>query len=246
MSSSPAAAPKPKKSVALSGVTAGNTALCTVGRSGNDLQYRGYDILDFAEQAEFEEVAYLLVHEKLPNIDELRKYKQKLAALRSLPAQLRNVLEQVPKTAHPMDVMRTGCSVLGTLEPEDEKHAAEGARNIADRLMASFGSMLPIGITTRMAENESRRRPTTIRRRSLPATCSMARSRGPWVRKPTLAHPVCRARVQRQHLHLSRHRRHRLGHVQRDHRRHRRAAGPQARRRERSVGRDSKTISECR
>ena len=142
MSSSPAAAPKAKKSVALSGVAAGNTALCTVGRSGNDLHYRGYDILDFADQAEFEEVAYLLVHEKLPNKDELKKYKAKLAALRALPAPLRSALEQLPKSAHPMDVMRTGCSVLGTLEPEDEKHPAEGARNIADRLMASFGSML--------------------------------------------------------------------------------------------------------
>jgi len=142
MSSSPETAPKPKKSVALSGVTAGNTALCTVGRSGNDLHYRGYDILDFADQAEFEEVAYLLVHERLPNKAELAAYKKKLAALRSLPPQLRNVLEQIPKTAHPMDVMRTGCSVLGTLEPENEKHDAEGARRIADRLMACFGSML--------------------------------------------------------------------------------------------------------
>jgi 2-methylcitrate synthase len=142
MSSSPAVAPKPKKSVALSGVAAGNTALCTVGRSGNDLHYRGYDILDFADQAEFEEVAFLLVHEKLPTRDELAKYKAKLQSLRTLPGPLRVALEQLPKTAHPMDVMRTGCSVLGTLEPEDEKHAAEGARHIADRLMASFGSML--------------------------------------------------------------------------------------------------------
>ena len=142
MSSSPAAAPKPKKSVALSGVVAGNTALCTVGRSGNDLQYRGYDILDFAEQAELEEVAYLLVHEKLPNREELNQYKSRLQALRGLPAPLRTALEQIPKSAHPMDVMRTGCSVLGTIEPENEKHAAEGARNIADRLMAAFGSML--------------------------------------------------------------------------------------------------------
>jgi 2-methylcitrate synthase len=142
MSSSPAAAPKPKKSVALSGVPAGNTALCTVGRTGNDLHYRGYDILDFADQAEFEEVAYLLVHEKLPTRDELRKYKLKLQSLRALPEPLKKVLEQLPKSAHPMDVMRTGASVLGTLEPEDEKHPAEGARNIADRLMACFGSML--------------------------------------------------------------------------------------------------------
>ncbi|MGE5639801.1 MAG: 2-methylcitrate synthase [Clostridia bacterium] len=135
-------APKPKKSVALSGVPAGNTALCTVGRSGNDLHYRGYDILDFADQAEFEEVAYLLVHEKLPSRSELAAYKKKLQNLRSLPKELKTALEQLPKTAHPMDVMRTGCSVLGTLEPEKEDHGAEGARNIADRLMACFGSML--------------------------------------------------------------------------------------------------------
>ena len=140
MSSSPAV--KPKKSVALSGVPAGNTALCTVGRSGNDLHYRGYDILDFADAAEFEEVAYLLVHEKLPTSDELKKYKRKLQGLRGLPEPLKRALEQLPRNAHPMDVMRTGASVLGTLEPEDERHPAEGARHIADRLMACFGSML--------------------------------------------------------------------------------------------------------
>jgi 2-methylcitrate synthase len=142
MSSSPETAPKPKKSVALSGVTAGNTALCTVGRTGNDLHYRGYDILDFADKAEFEEIAYLLVHEKLPSKAELDAYKKKLRGLRSLPKELRTSLEQLPKTAHPMDVLRTGCSVLGTLEPEKESHPIDGARNIADRLMASFGSML--------------------------------------------------------------------------------------------------------
>ena len=135
-------APKPKKSVALSGIPAGNTALCTVGRTGNDLHYRGYDILDFADKAEFEEVAYLLVHEKLPNKAELDAYKKKLMGLRSLPSSLKNVLEQIPKTAHPMDVMRTGCSMLGTLEQEKEAHPIDGARDIADRLMASFGSML--------------------------------------------------------------------------------------------------------
>ena len=140
MSSSPA--PKPKKSVALSGVTAGNTALCTVGRTGNDLHYRGYDILDFADQAEFEEVAYLLVHEKLPNKSELAAYKKKLQGLRSLPEALKKALEQLPGTAHPMDVLRTGCSVLGTLEPEKDSQPVDGARQIADRLMASFGSML--------------------------------------------------------------------------------------------------------
>jgi 2-methylcitrate synthase len=135
-------APKPKKSVALSGVPAGNTALCTVGRTGNDLHYRGYDILDFADQAEFEEIAYLLVHEKLPTRKELSAYKSKLRSLRSLPAPLKTVLEQIPRTAHPMDVMRTGCSVLSTLEPEKDAHPIEGARDIADRLMACFGSML--------------------------------------------------------------------------------------------------------
>src|SRR5262245_13135787 len=142
MSSSPAAAPKPKKSVALSGVPAGNTALCTVGRSGNDLHYRGYDILDFADIAEFEEVAYLLVHEKLPTRQELASYKEKLISLRGLPNQLKVALEQLPKKAHPMDVMRTAVSVLGTLEPEAEDHNAAGAQNIADRLMACLGSAL--------------------------------------------------------------------------------------------------------
>ncbi|HEU5178585.1 MAG TPA: 2-methylcitrate synthase [Burkholderiales bacterium] len=142
MSSLPAAAPKPKKSVALSGVPAGNTALCTVGRSGNDLHYRGYDILDFAEQAEFEEVAYLLVHEKLPTRDELRKYKGSLRKMRGLPQALKAALERVPKKAHPMDVLRTGVSVLGTIEPEKDDHNKAGAQKIADRLMASMGSML--------------------------------------------------------------------------------------------------------
>ncbi len=142
MSSLPAAAPKPKKSVALSGVAAGNTALCTVGRTGNDLHYRGYDILHFADRAEFEEIAYLLVHEKLPTREELKGYKKSLAALRALPPALRKVLEQLPKTAHPMDVQRTGVSVLGALEPEAEDHHKAGAQKIADRLMASLGGML--------------------------------------------------------------------------------------------------------
>ncbi|OGA38868.1 MAG: 2-methylcitrate synthase [Betaproteobacteria bacterium RIFCSPLOWO2_12_FULL_62_13] len=133
---------KPKKSVALSGVAAGSTALCTVGRSGNDLHYRGYDILDIAEQCEFEEIAYLLVHGKLPSSAELRNYKAKLQSLRGLPAIVRNVLEQIPAGAHPMDVMRTGCSALGTAVPEKDDHHLAGARDIADRLMASFGSIL--------------------------------------------------------------------------------------------------------
>jgi 2-methylcitrate synthase len=137
-----AAAPKPKKSVALSGVPAGNTALCTVGRSGNDLHYRGYDILDFADEAEFEEVAYLLVHEKLPAAAELAEYKARLKRLRGLPSPVKTALEQVPASAHPMDVMRCGVSMLGTVEPEANDHSSAGARAIADRLMASLGSML--------------------------------------------------------------------------------------------------------
>ena len=142
MSEAVANAPKPKKSVALSGVNAGNTALCTVGRTGNDLHYRGYDILDFAETAEFEEIAYLLVHEKLPTKPELANYKRRLKALRGLPANVKAVLEWIPASAHPMDVLRTGCSALGTVIPEKDDHNVNGARDIADRLMASFGSML--------------------------------------------------------------------------------------------------------
>jgi len=133
---------KPKKSVALSGVTAGNTALCTVGRTGNDLHYRGYDILDLAGACEFEEIAHLLVHEKLPTQAELTAYKAKLKALRGLPASLKTALECVPASAHPMDVMRTGVSVLGTVLPEKDDHNIAGAKDIADRLMASLGSML--------------------------------------------------------------------------------------------------------
>jgi 2-methylcitrate synthase len=133
---------KPKKSVALSGTVAGETALCTVGRTGNDLHYRGYDILDFADKAEFEEIAYLLVHEKLPNARELAAYKAKLKGLRGLPPALKTVLEQIPATAHPMDVLRTAVSTLGCLEPEPHDHNIDGARDVADRLMASMGSML--------------------------------------------------------------------------------------------------------
>jgi 2-methylcitrate synthase len=133
---------KPKKSVALSGVTAGNTALCTVGKTGNDLHYRGYDILDIADQCEFEEIAHLLVHGKLPTVAELHAYKTKLKALRGLPASLKAVLEALPAASHPMDVMRTAVSVLGCVLPEKEDHNAPGARDIADRLMASLGSAL--------------------------------------------------------------------------------------------------------
>jgi 2-methylcitrate synthase len=131
-----------KKSVALSGEVAGNTAICTVGRSGNDLHYRGYDIYDLAEHATFEEVAYLLVHGRLPNAATLRAYKDLLKTYRGLPVQVRHVLEEIPANAHPMDVLRTGCAMLGTVLPEKEDHNKVAARDIADRLMASFGSML--------------------------------------------------------------------------------------------------------
>jgi 2-methylcitrate synthase len=142
MSEQQAAGFKPKKSVALSGVTAGNTALCTVGRTGNDLHYRGYDILDLAESSEFEEIAHLLVHGKLPTTAELKAYKQKLKALRGLPANVKASLEWLPASSHPMDVMRTGVSALGCVLPEKVDHNTPGARDIADRLMASLGSIL--------------------------------------------------------------------------------------------------------
>ena len=133
---------KPKKSVALSGVTAGNTALCTVGKTGNDLHYRGYDILDVADACEFEEIAHLLVHGKLPTASELTAYKIKLKSLRGLPAAVKAALEALPAASHPMDVMRTGVSALGCVMPEKDDHNHPGARDIADRLMASSGSML--------------------------------------------------------------------------------------------------------
>ena len=134
--------PKAKKSVALSGTIAGNTAICTVGRKGNDLHYRGYNILDFAETAEFEEIAYLLIHERLPNKTELDNYKAKLQSLRSLPDTVKRVLEEIPASAHPMDVMRTTCSVMGACYPEKEGHPVEQVRDIIDRLLSSFGSAL--------------------------------------------------------------------------------------------------------
>lgn len=133
---------KPKKSVALSGTVAGNTALCTVGRTGNDLAYRGYDILDLAEVCEFEEIAHLLVHGKLPNKARLNAYKTKLKSLRGLPATLKSVLESLPYSTHPMDVLRTAVSVLGCQSPEKEDHNAPSAREISDKLLASLGSML--------------------------------------------------------------------------------------------------------
>jgi 2-methylcitrate synthase len=148
MSSDPVPAPKAKKSVALSGVVAGNTAICTVGHTGNDLHYRGYDIAEVATHATYEEVAHLLVHERLPNATELHAYREKLKKLRGLPVPLRAVLEQIPAYAHPMDVLRTGCSMLGNLEQEKLPQAGAGAastagaRDLADRLLACFPSML--------------------------------------------------------------------------------------------------------
>ena len=134
--------PKPKKSVALSGVIAGNTALSTVGRTGNDLHYRGYDILEIAERCQFEEIAHLLVHERLPSEAELTAYKAKLKSMRGLPVSVKTVLEMLPPSTHPMDVMRTGASALGCVLPEKDDHPISGARDITDRLLACFGSML--------------------------------------------------------------------------------------------------------
>lgn len=133
---------RPKKSVALSGTIAGTTELCTVGRNGNELHYRGYNIMDLAENCEFEEVAHLLIHGKLPNENELRLYKNKLQALRGIPVSMRKALETLPMSVHPMDVLRTGVSLLGCISPEKDDHNTAGARDIADRLIASLGSML--------------------------------------------------------------------------------------------------------
>jgi 2-methylcitrate synthase len=135
-------AAKAKKSVALAGVSAGRTAICSLGASGNDLYYRGYDLLEFADRADFEEIAYLIVHEKLPTVADLAAYSAKLKGLRALPPSLRTVLETLPKTAHPMDVLRTAVSVFGVVIPESADHGAAGAREVADRLLASLGSAL--------------------------------------------------------------------------------------------------------
>jgi len=133
---------KPKKSVALSGVTAGNTALCSVGKSGNDLHYRGYNILDLAENAQFEEVAYLLIHGHLPTKAQLKTYKNKLKSLRGLSQAAKNILKNIPAAAHPMDVLRSYVSAIGSIQPEKDDHNLAGARDIADKLLASLGSAL--------------------------------------------------------------------------------------------------------
>jgi 2-methylcitrate synthase len=133
---------KPKKSVALSGVVAGNTALCSVGKSGNDLHYRGYNILDLAEKATFEETAYLLIYGTLPDKDQLASYTRKLKSKRGLSVPVKNILSQIPATAHPMDVMRTAVSAIGSIEPEKDDHNISGARDIADKLLACLSSAL--------------------------------------------------------------------------------------------------------
>jgi len=134
--------PKKKKGVALAGVAAGTTAICTVGHTGNDLHYRGYDIIELAKYTTFEEVAYLLIHGELPNNAQLVSYHKRLKALRRLPEALKKVLEQIPANAHPMDVMRTGCSMLGVLEPEAADRNMHAAKLLGDRLISCFGSIL--------------------------------------------------------------------------------------------------------
>jgi len=134
--------PKKKKGVALAGVSAGTTAICTVGHTGNDLHYRGYDILELAKNSTFEEVAYLLIHGELPTSTQLAEYHGRLKTLRGIPDALKKVLEQIPASAHPMDVMRTGCSMLGTLQPEAPDRNTQAARDLGDKLIACFGSIL--------------------------------------------------------------------------------------------------------
>ncbi|MBB71385.1 MAG: 2-methylcitrate synthase [Legionellales bacterium] len=127
------------KSGGLAGITAGQTAIATVGKEGFGLNYRGYSVDDLAEHACFEEVAYLLIYGKLPNETELTDYKNRLKSYRALPGALKIVLEQIPSHAHPMDVLRTGCSALGTMEPERD---FEDEYTVADKLLGSFPAML--------------------------------------------------------------------------------------------------------
>ena len=235
---------KPKKSVALSGVTAGNTALCTVGRSGNDLHYRGYDILEVAETCEFEEIAYLLIHGKLPNVAELAAYKAKLKNLRGIPAPVRAVLEQLPPATHPMDVLRTGASALGCVLPEADDHDAAGAREIADHLLASFGSMLcywyHFSHSSRRIHVETD--DDSVGGHFLHLLHRRAPSGELGARHAHLADSLRRARVQLLHVHRARDRRHGLGHLFLHHRRHRRVARTQTRRRQRSGAGDPGTL----
>ena len=248
-SAAPAATtPKPKKSVALSGVVAGNTALCTVGRTGNDLHYRGYDILDIAEACEFEEIAYLLVHEKLPTPAELAAYKTKLRGLRDIPDPIREILERLPAGAHPMDVMRTAVSALGAILPERDLHDADGARDIADRLLASLGSMLLYWYHwTPSSQANRRRNRRRFDRRSFPAPAARQDSaRAVGARDAYFVDPLRRARIQCVDLRRAGHRRHRLGHLFGADRRHRRAARPEARRRQRILVRGPAALLDAR
>ena len=173
------AAPKPKKSVALSGVAAGNTALCTVGRSGNDLAYRGYDILDIADACEFEEIALPAGPRQAADARRARRRTRRKLQVAARPAGRRceAALEQLPAAAHPMDVMRTGVSALGAVLPEKDDHGAPGARDIADRLMASLGSMLLYWYHWSHNGSASTSRPTTIRSAGISCTCCTAASR---------------------------------------------------------------------
>ena len=168
---------KPKKSVALSGVIAGNTAICTVGRTGNDLHYRGYDILDIAESCEFEEIAYLLIHEKLPNPAELAAYKRRLKGLRGLSPRLRAELEQIPSTAHPMDVLRTGVSALGCEAPEGPAHRPPARATSPTGWSPRPGRCSATGTTFRDPESASRSRRTTTPQAGTSCTCCTARRR---------------------------------------------------------------------
>ena len=174
------AEPRKKKGVALAGVAAGTTAICTVGHSGNDLHYRGYDILELAEHATFEEVAHLLIHGELPTPAELEAYCDKLMRLRSLPPALLAVLEQIPASAHPMDVLRTGCSMLGTLEPEAADRNLGATRDLGDRLIACFST----GTTTAATAAASRSRPPTARSPRISCTCCTASRRRPCTSAP--------------------------------------------------------------
>ena len=235
-----------KKSVALSGVVAGNTALCTVGRTGNDLHYRGYDILEVAEACEFEEIAHLLVHERLPTAAELAAYRAKLKSSReAYPHAVRAVLEALPKTAHPMDVMRTGVSALGCVEPERDQ-SPEHARDLADRLIASLGGMLLYWYHFAQRRRAHRRRvgdAESVAEHFLDAAASAATARILGARDAHVARAVRRARVQRLDVHGARHRRHGLGPLLVHRRRHRRAARAEARRRQRSRARDPAALS---
>ena len=177
-----AVAPKPKKSVALSGVTAGNTALCTVGRTGNDLHYRGYDILEIATACEFEEIAYLLIHEKLPNVRELAAYREKLVGLRGLPPQLARSLEDLPAAAHRWTCCAPASRCSGAW-PGSRGAAGAGARDIADRLIASSAPCSATGTTSATSGAASRSRPTTTRSAGTSCTCcTAARPPAEWVR----------------------------------------------------------------